>query len=388
MTGMAWQCQTGKSRIMNIYDELGVKRYINAMATVTILGGSIMRDEVLSAMREASQSYVHITDLHKKVGDVIAKLTNNEAAFISNGAASGILLATAACIVGDDLDKKLLLPVIDDMKNEILIYGPKPNGYDRAIRGAGGKIVHYGSEENTKISDLERAITDKTAGIMIFYFEHMMDGQIPVSEQVKLAGKYNLPVIVDAAAQIPRKENLWRYTRDMGADAALFSGGKGLRGPQSSGLVVGKKEFITKIAAIASPNGGIGRPMKVGREEIIGLMTAIKLYMAQDEDALLQNYEKQIQKVIDAFADEMTVEVNRKFPCEAGQPMPWAQLKIKENALKINTAQMEKDLIEGEPGIYVAHIDDALLVNAQTLQEGEIDIVIQRMKEIIDENRL
>jgi len=372
---------------MNIYDELGVKRYINAMATVTILGGSIMHDEVLSAMREASQSFVQLFDLHQKAGDTIAKLTNNEAAFISNGAAAGILLSTAACILKDDIDKKTSLPITDEMPNEILFYGPKPNGYDHAVKGAGGKIVPYGSAEGTTINDLENAITEKTTGILIFYFEHMMDGQIPVPEQVALAKKYNIPVIVDAAAQIPRKENLWRYTRDMGADAAIFSGGKGLRGPQSSGLIVGKKDFISKVAAIASPNGGIGRPMKVGREEIVGLMTAIKLYMALDEDALLQNYEDQIKKVIDTFNGDNAVLVDRKFPCEAGQPMPWARIRVVEGKLKIDSKQIEEELKEGEPGIYVAHIDNELLINAQTLQEGEIDIVIRRLKEIIDANR-
>ncbi len=371
---------------MNVYERLGVKQYINASATLTMYGGSIMPKEVLEAMCEASQSYIDLIELHKKAGDAIAKLTHNEAAFVSNGAAAGIMLATAAAIAGDDREARAKLPSSDGMKNEIVLSQAGRVGYDYAIKMAGGKYIPYGDERGGTAEQLEAAITEKTAAIFVFYFEHLMDNQPPFEMQVKIAKAHGIPLFVDAAAQLPRKENLWRYTQE-GADLAIFSGGKGLRGPQSSGLIVGRKELIDKILTIASPNAGIGRPMKVGKEEIVGLMAAVKLYMEQDEAAVLAGYELAVQAVIDAFCDDDAVEAGRSFPSEAGQPMPRAQVKLLPGKFKADAGELITQLKLCEPGVLVAGHGDVLLINPQTLLQGEIDIVIDKLKEVLSANR-
>ncbi len=364
---------------MNIYDELGVKRYINATATITAMGGSIMPPEVLAAMNEASKSYVSIAELQEKAGAAIAKLTNNEAAFVTNGAAAGMVLATAAIIAGSDPEKKMQLPFTDGMANEILVYGPGRVGYDYAIKQAGGKLVNYGDENGATPEQLTSAINERTAGIFVFYFEHRMGKQLPLETIVEIARQHKLPVIVDAAAQIPKRENLWRFTRDLGVDLALFSGGKGLRGPQSSGLAVGKKWIIDIIATYACPNGGIGRPMKVGKEEIIGLLKAVELYMSCDAEAIDRSYEEQVQAVIDAFAGT-DIKVVRDFPSEAGQPMP----RAKVSGFACDGQELAERLKAGQPGVLVAADKEALYINPQTLMDGEISLVIERLKEELE----
>ena len=372
---------------MNIYEKLGVKQYINAAATLTMYGGSIMPDEVIAAMIEASKSYVDLVELHKKAGDFIAKLTHNEAAFIPNGAASGLMLATAAAIAGNDPDARERLPYTDGMKNEIILSQAGRVAYDYAIKMAGGKYVPYGDDKSGTAEQLEAAITDKTAAIFVFYFEHRMDNQPDFATQVKIAKAHGIPIFVDAAAQLPKKENMWRYTRD-GADLAIFSGGKGLRGPQSSGLIVGRKDLIDTIREIASPNRGIGRPMKVGKEEIAGLMTAVKLFMEQDEQAAVADYERQVQYVIDEFAGYDGAEASRSFPSEAGQPMPRALVTLKPGAFKADGEGVAAQLKQCSPGVLVAARGNDIYINPQTLLDGEIEIVAGKLREVLNANRI
>ena len=344
-----------------------------------------MPPQVMEAMREASQSFVSIVELQHKAGAQIAKWTNNEAAMVSNGAASGILLATAVCIAGDEPEKKAALPFTEGMPNEVLVYGPDKCAYDYAVRLAGGKLVEYGSPEGATCDELEAAITDKTVAVMIFYFEHRMGRQLPVKKVVEIAHRHNIPVIVDAAAQLPPRENLWRFTRDWGADLAIFSGGKGLCGPQSSGLVVGKKEYIDRMISCACPNGGIGRPMKVGKEEIIGLMTLLSCIWKRIWKQRWRTGRRR-QAVVEA-ANESAINVVRDFPSEAGQPMPRAKITLVEGALNANIKQVDESLKEGNPGIYLGLEADALYVNPQTLQPGDIEIIIDRLREVIDKFR-
>ena len=370
---------------MGVYERLGVRKYINALATVTVYGGSIMPPEVLEAMSEASRSFVSIAELQRKAGDRLAELTNNEAAMVSCGAASGMVLAAAVAIAGDDAELKSRLPNSEGMRNEILVCKKGRVGYDSAIRSGGGVIVEYGSAEGATEADLEAAITDRTAALFAFHFsgmERAMKGQLPVSVQAGIAHRRGVPLIIDAAAQIPVKENLWRYTREWGADLAIFSGGKGLRGPQASGLVVGKREFIDRMVAHACPNGGVGRPMKVGKEEIAGLLRAVELYMESDEPAIIEGYERDVKAVIGAFAGVKGAVASRDFPSEAGQAMPRARIRLRTGEVK--PADVAQWLREGEPGVLIATDEDSLLVNPQTLEAGELEIVIRRLLEAAD----
>ena len=371
---------------MDLYDELGVKRYINALATVTILGGSIMPEEVVDAMRDASKSFVFINELQRKAGDYIAKITKNEAAYIANSATAGILLCVAACIAGDDPAAREKLPRTDGMANEV-VYAGSCHGYDAAIRAAGGVPVCCGDESKSTAAQMEAAITDKTAAIIVFYFQNLVDGHVTFTEQIKIAKKHGLPLIVDAAAQLPLKEKLWTLT-EQGADAVIFSGGKGLRGPQCTGLIVGKRLMIDRVTELGSPNQGIGRSMKVGKEEIAGLTAAVRLYMRQDETAELQKYETMVQTILNAFKGYAGVSASRGFPSDAWKPLPNAILKIDGGLFAASPSEMNEQLRQEDPCVYLRENGGAFVISMQTLEEGEVEIVVGTIKKILDKNRL
>lgn len=368
---------------MDVYDELGVKKVINGIATVTVLGGSIMPPEVVQAMTEASRHFVSIDDLQRKAGEQIAKWTKNESAFISCGAAAGLVLSTAACITGNDPAKCSKLPFTDDMKNEVIIHKMNRNGYDFAIRQVGVKIVEIGTESGTSPEDLENAINDKTAAIFYFYNITRMGGLVPIEKASEIAKKKGIPLIVDAAAQIPPVDNLWNFTQ-MGADLAIFSGGKGLCGPQSSGLIVGRKDLIEACMLNSNPRAFIGRPMKVGKEEIVGLWAAIKWYINLDHKKLMQNYEDQVQYAIDELSVFNGITARRDFPSEAGQPMPRAEIIFDADELGMTRDDVLSQLRNGEPSIELAGAGaSGIFMNPQTLELGQEKIIIKRIKEII-----
>ena len=370
---------------MNIYKRLGIRTVINGNATLTRLGGSIMPTEVVAAMVDASKHFVDIIELQKRVGEEIAKLTHNEAAYVSCGAAAALTLSTAACITGLDATKREKLPHLDtSMKNEVIVHRHGRVGYDFAVRQVGVTFVEIGDENGTSPDALENAITEKTAAI--FYFanpsrEHLW---VPYEKAIAIAKRHNVPLIVDAAAQLPPPENLWRFTQ-MGADLALFSGGKGLCGPQSSGLIVGKESLIEAIAFNGPPHPFIGRGMKVGKEEMVGLLAAVEWYVNQDHVELQQSYEDQVTYYDEVFADIQGVTVHRSFPSEAGQPMPRTEIRFDEERLGITRNEILQQLADGEPSIDIAGAGaNGVLINGQTLMPGEIEIIAQRLKEIFE----
>ncbi|MGE5223719.1 MAG: aminotransferase class V-fold PLP-dependent enzyme [Omnitrophica WOR_2 bacterium] len=370
---------------MDIYDELGVRKIINGTATLTSLGGSLMPPQVLEAMAEASRHFVDIDELQEKVGKKIAEWTHNEAAYVSCGAAAGLVLSTAACITGLDPEKRRRLPYSDGMKNEVILHRRNRVGYDFAIRQAGGKIVEIGSEQGASAADLKAAINERTAGIFVFYKNLLMDGQVPLEQQIEIAKSHSIPLVIDAAAQLPPVENLWRFTQQ-GADLVLFSGGKGLCGPQSSGLILGRADLIAACAFNACPRGFIGRPMKVGKEEIVGLMAAVRWYLDMDHARLMQAYEDQVSWIISAFAGRPYVTARRSFPNEAGQPMPRAELTFNEQAIGISRDEILRRLYCGSPAIHLAPGEkDGILINPQTLQPGQEKIVVERIEAVLDE---
>lgn len=372
---------------MDIYDELGVRKIINGSATLTMLGGSLMPPEVQSAMNEAAQHFVDIDELQEKVGQRIAEWTHNQAAYVSCGAAAGMVLSTAACIAGMDPAKRAMLPYSDGLNNEIILHRRGRVGYDFAVRQAGGKLVEIGDAAGATAADLEAAITPHTAAIFIFYNDLMMDGQVPLREQIAIAHRHGIPVVIDAAAQLPPAENLWRFTQ-MGADLVLFSGGKGLCGPQSSGLILGRRDLIAACAFNACPRPFIGRPMKAGKEEIVGLMAAVRWYLSLDQKKLMQTYEDQVQAVIRAFSGAPGVTARRSFPSEAGQPMPRAELVFDEAALCITRDEILRQLRAGTPAISLAAAGPGgIFVNPQTLRAGEEHIIIERIQAILRASR-
>ncbi len=370
---------------MSIYKRLGIRTVINGNATLTRLGGSIMPPEVVSAMAEASKHFVDIVELQKRVGEEIARLTHNEAAYVSCGAAAALTLSTAACITGLDAAKRGKLPHLDDsMKSEVIVHRHGRVGYDFAVRQVGVTLVEIGDENGTTPEDLESAITEKTAAIFYFANPSRAHLWVPYEKAIEIAKRHGVPLIVDAAAQLPPPENLWRFTQ-LGADLALFSGGKGLCGPQSSGLIVGKKSLIEAIAFNGPPHPFIGRGMKVGKEEMVGLLAAVEWYLNQDHTQLMQSYEAQVTYYTSMFKDIRGVSVHRSFPSEAGQPMPRTEIRFDAEQIGITRDEILQQLAEGEPSIDIAGAGtNGVLINGQTLMPGEVEIIAQRLKEILE----
>jgi uncharacterized pyridoxal phosphate-dependent enzyme len=368
---------------MDVYDELGVTKVINGSATLTALGGSLMPPEVLAAMAEAARHFVDIDELQRKVGQRIAEWTHNEAAYVSCGAAAGLVLSTAACIAGTDPEKRERLPHTAGMANEVIVHKHGRVGYDFSVRQVGARLVEIGVDTGTSPQEMEDAITGRTAAVLYFYNVTRMNGLVPLEEAIPIAHRHGVPLIVDAAAQIPPVENLWRFTH-MGADLALFSGGKGLCGPQSSGLILGRKDLIEACAFHACPRPFVGRPMKVGKEELVGLMAAVKWYLGLDHQALIASYEDQVQYVIDAFSGDQGVTARRSFPSEAGQPMPRAEIVFDQAVLGLARDEVLAQLRAGRPSIALAAAGKkGVYLNPQTLQPGEVEIIVRRIEEII-----
>lgn len=368
---------------MGIYDDLGIRPLINASATLTRLGGSVMPREVVEAMVEASQHFVPLDDLQRRIGERLAEMTQNEAAYVSSGAAAGLVLATAACVAGNDPKAIAQLPDLTGLKNEVIIHKVHRNGYDHAVRQVGVKVVEIGNDTETTVADLEAAISTKTAAI--FWFQGAMTGRgdLPLEEVIAVANQHNVPVVVDGAAQVPPVENLWRFTQ-MGAALAVFSGGKDLRGPQSSGLIVGRKDLIEACRINGNPNHSIGRPMKVGKEEMVGLYKAVELYLQRDHEARAS----QDEEVVAGWCNELNkvagVHAVRSFPNEAGQPLPRAVVTIAEATVGLSRDAVVDALEQGNPSIFVAKAgDDGIYLNPMTLADGEEQIVIDRLLEIL-----
>ena len=369
---------------MNRYESLGVRTIINADATLTRLGGSLMPEPVLQAMNEAARNFVDMFELQRQVSRRLAELTNNEAAYVSCGAATGLFLATLACITGSDLKTIARLPDLTGLKDEVILHCGHRNPYDLAVRQTGVKFVEIGNVLQTFPWELEAAITEQTAAVFYFAGGHLSRGVLSLEETIRIAHDHEVPVIVDAAAQLPPPENLWRFTRELGADLALFSGGKGLRGPQASGLIVGRADLIAACSENGAPHQRLGRPMKVGKEEMLGLLAAVEWYLQQDHAALIESYEATVQFWVDTFQGWPGVTARRDFPNEAGQPSPWVLIEFDPTLTGISAAEVKQKLWDGEPPIAVSAAgENGIHMNPDLLKPGEAEIIAVRLKQIL-----
>jgi L-seryl-tRNA(Ser) seleniumtransferase len=367
---------------MSVYDELGLPRVINASATLTRLGGSRMPPPVIAAMAAAAESFVDLDQLQERVGARIAELTRNEACYVSSGAAAGIVVAVAACIAGTDPARTFAFPALDGIdRTEIVIHRSQRNGYDYAARQTGARLV----EIDGTAEALTNAIGARTAAVLWFAGSHYAKDALPLADVVRIAHERGVPVLVDAAAQIPPIANLWHFTRDLGADAAIFSGGKGLRGPQSSGLVLATKEIVAGCRANGNPNHSLGRPMKVGKEELAGILAAVEWSLAQDEPALLARYEATVQHWLDGLSAIPGITAERVYPSEAGQPHGRAVVRIGPPC-PLTRDQVVAALWNASPRIAVATHglnDDAIALNPQTLEPGEDERVLAELRRVL-----
>ena len=368
---------------MSIYDDLGLSPLINAAGTYTIVGGSKMSEQTLNAMSEAARNHVEIGKLQQVVQERIASLTNNESSAICNGADAGIYLSAVSAIAKMYDKKTRYLSIEEITKAEILSMSAQHIPYDYVIRQLGAKQVWAGYPnipDSMSSEDLEACITKNTAAI--FYFissPYGLDtpGALSLEETIVVGNKYNLPVIVDAAAQLPPRENLWKFTQ-MGATVAIFSGGKYLRGPQSSGLIVGKSDFMDIVHETNFPNYGFGRMLKTGREEIIGLYSAIEQYMEIDPAEEDKRAEDMVQKIISALSKSELFSVERVFPNEAGQPMAFVRVTVNGD---LDLSEIAQEMRSGDSPIFIKPEGKFFYINPMTIYDDELPFVIKKFQE-------
>jgi L-seryl-tRNA(Ser) seleniumtransferase len=364
-----------------LYERLGVRPFINARGTITTLGGSIMPPQVVAAMAEASRQFVPLNDLQEKAGERIAGLTGAPAAFICAGAASGMLLAGAACLTGTDVEAIQALPDVGGRPNEFVISLVDGHTYiHQGFRVAGGILVKVGTRETVTPADYETGISERTAAVVFFLGSQPREELPPV---IAIAHSHGVPVIVDAAAQLPPRANLRELTA-MGADLVVFSGGKGLRGPQSSGLVLGRKDLVQACALNSNPYSALGRGMKVGKEEIAGLLTAVELFLEQDEEAVIREWERRCHTIADAVRDVRGIRPSYQPPFTNRFPPASPIVEIHMGPEAVLTARAAQQALEsGEPSILAATTANTLRFGPQTLQDGEAEIIAARLQAIL-----
>jgi L-seryl-tRNA(Ser) seleniumtransferase len=367
----------------SLYRSLGVRPLINANASLTVLGGALLPAEVLEAMASAAQCSVDINELHAAVGRRIAELTNNEGALVVGGCAAGLTEVTAALMVGTDPKLIRQLPDTTGLKNEILIHATHRNPYDQAVRTAGARFVEFGSTEGTRRSDLEDAITERTAGVFYVVATWLPPGALSLAETVETAHEHNLPVYVDAAAEIPPASNLWRFTRDLGADIAVFSGGKSLSGPQATGLVVGKKAIIDTVIWNGYPNHSIGRPMKIGKENMIGCLAAVEWYLSLDHEARRAEWRQQLRRLPERLAGAPGVAVEVTAPGDTDTLIPSGLVHLTPGQARLDRDALVAALRDGDPRISVGAIADGIRISPAVLQPGDMEIVAERLAELL-----
>jgi L-seryl-tRNA(Ser) seleniumtransferase len=285
-----------------------------------------------------------------------------------------------ACAVGADPQRIARLPELGE-RDEVIIHCAHRIPYDLSARLSGARLIEIGNALQTFPWELEAAIGPHTAAVLYIAGAHLARGALPLPEVTAIAHARGVPVIVDAAAQLPPPENLWRFTREQGADLAIFSGGKDLGGPQASGLIVGRADLVAACAAHSSPNQRLGRPMKVGKEEMVGLLTAVERYLAIDHDARIARFEQIVEGWVDALDDGDGVRVRRDFPNEAGQPTPRALIAIDKARCGISGAELRARLWEGDPRVAVAGVgEDAISISPDTLEPGEEHLVVEKIR--------
>ncbi len=375
----------------NVYSRLGVRTLINCRGTWTYLSGSLELPEVRAAQVEAAKHYVNLVELQQGVGRRLAELTGAESGMITSGAAGAMASATAACIAGTDPAKIWQLPDTTGLKHEVIMVGGR-SAFDSAIRLAGGKLVLA-----LTLEEVESAINENTAMI------YTTDLGEQLAKEIAIAKAAKVPLLLDDAAGIPPIDNLKLYAR-MGADLYTFSGGKGLLGPQCSGLLLGRKDLIDAALANTNPwEGAVCRPMKVGKEEIIGCLAAVETWLKMDLDALNRQWRERVKRIVKLVETVPGLKTDIQVP-EGGNRYPTLTVRWDEQAWGYSVADCARELSEGNPRIEVLtkynpslvpvvvegnpnrkepKTHDQLQIVSMTLRPGEEIIVGRRLREIL-----
>jgi L-seryl-tRNA(Ser) seleniumtransferase len=377
--GAAFPFETGLASVAaapkrDLFKELGIRTFINAAGTYTAMSGCLMQDDVVEAIRFTSNKFAMIEEVQDKVGAKIAELCHAEFAMVTAGCWSASVLGAAATITGLDQKKVAQLPHLDNLKSEAIVQKSHNEGYVHALKNTGLTVV-----EIETVEDLEKAINEKTA-LMWFLNYAGPNGQIKDKEWVALAKKHNIPTMIDMAADATPVENLWKFN-EMGFDLVCVSGGKGLRGPQSAGLLMGKKDLILAARLNGPPRGGnIGRGMKVNKEEIIGMYVALENFINRDHQKQWKVWEDRIAVMENAVKSFNGVTTTVTVPPVANitptLTISWDTAKI-----KISCNDFREKLRKGNPSIEMMGSKENLVITSWNLQPGEEKIVAARMAE-------
>ena len=362
---------------VDYYSKLGVTPFINAAGTFTVLSASILPDEVQAAMNLAAQQPVNIEELHKAAGEYLAKQLKCEAALVTAGAASALTLGTAACISMGNQQAIGNLPAdMTGLKNEAIVQKTHRYEYDHALRNCGIKFVNVET-----LADYEAAFNENT--VMAHFFNAAESGQISREDWVRVAHKHNVPCFNDAAADVPPISNLWNYTQ-MGFDLVTFSGGKGIRGPQCTGLLLGRKDLIGYAVKNNNPYGNtVGRGMKVGKEEIVGMVAAVDWFLSQDETAMMAEFQRRAERVAAQVKNIPTVETKIFIPPVANH-VPHLQVSFDQNRIGMSGRQIMDQMRKGSPRIELnpAVGPNFVTVGVWMLKPDEDVIVARRLREV------
>lgn len=392
---------------MGIYDDLGLRTVINASGTLTRLGGSRMAPGVLAAMAEAAASFVPIDALQARAGEIIAEHTGAEAGYVVTGAAAGLSLGVAACVAGFDVAAMDRLPDTTGLRNEVVVQRGHRNAYDHAIRAAGVRMVEVGylgypGAGGTYPWQIAEAITERTAAVACPILD--TPGTVPLREVCAIAHERGVPVIVDAAAELPPRGNLRRFIAD-GADLVVFSGGKAIGGPQASGILAGRADLIASVALqhqdmdvrdatwskrglLASgvlrgvPHQGFGRSMKVGREEIVGLLVALRRFVEGSDEADLERMQRLLDPIETALEDLPGITVERHVP--RNKPVPSLRVTFGGDDPAGRAYAVVNRLLDGEPAIAIdqSHAEfGRLAVIPQGVSPEEAECVATRLRQ-------
>ncbi len=380
VVGTTGDAQAAPAHRPSVYEALGVAHVINATGTVTMLGGSLMPPEVVAAWADAARHFVNLLDLQDKVGARIAKLIGVEAACVTTGAAGALLLGTAAVVTRGDSQCIQRLPDTTGMRNEVILQKTHHSCYDHQLTNVGVKLIDVETAE-----DVNRAVNDRTA-LMFFMNKAAPEGRIAPAEWVALARRHKVPTLLDAAADVPPVERLAGYNR-MGFDLVAFSGGKAIRGPNDTGLLLGGKDLIEAARRNANPHcGTIGRMMKVSKEDMVALLAAVERFVKLDPAVELREWERRLGVIEQAVKEVPTLQTERIVPPIANH-VPHLILSWDEKRLKLTRAQLTQALAAGEPSIQIGRVsgtgDKGVLISVLTLAEGEEQVVADRLRAIL-----
>ena len=363
---------------MDVYSRLGVRPIVNARGMNTMASGSLMPKPVLDAMTEAATAFVDMGELNARAGAHIARLVGVDGAHVTSGSAGGLLLAAAACIAGDDPERIARLPDTTAMRNEIVIQRCDRIQYDQALRMAGAVLVEAGSADACTPDAIEAAIGPRTAALIYIVSPGLADRGVGPERMAQIAHARGLPLIVDAASTLPPVGHLRRWT-DTGADLVILSGGKGIRGPQNTGLLVGRADLIRAAAANGAPNAAIGRPCKVSKEAIIGLVTAIELFLQEDHDAEWTRHLDEARRILAAL--DGIPGVKARLEEDRGvYTAPTLLLRIDSDVTGLTPDEVMQTLRRGEPPIMVRVSRGELLVDPHCLRGDEASLVARHLR--------